>query len=172
MQAVSAVRAVPLKSCLPEGRPKRPVGTVQEAQRARTEANCGGCGDTATPVLAVARPVPGCLRARGSRGTRSSKSCFCAEFTSIEVAFSPLGTRVAQGPLPMEARSEQEMQAIMTPCDACGRDAVIHKVRYKYSVDKPPGESTERHTLRETHRDIECPQCGMRTQVEVHDGRV
>jgi DNA-directed RNA polymerase subunit RPC12/RpoP len=60
------------------------------------------------------------------------------------------------------------MQPIMTSCDACGRDAVIHKIRYKYSVDGRPGQTAQNHTLIETHRDIECPHCGMRTQVEVH----
>jgi rRNA maturation protein Nop10 len=79
---------------------------------------------------------------------------------------------VAALPLPMEARSEQEMQAIMTTCDVCGRDAVIHKIRYKYSVEKPPGQTADNHSLRETHRDIECPHCGMRTQVEVHQSEV
>jgi ssDNA-binding Zn-finger/Zn-ribbon topoisomerase 1 len=82
-----------------------------------------------------------------------------------------IGTDLALLRFAMEAGSEQEMQPIMTPCDACGRDAVIHKIRYKYSVEKPSGPAAENHTLRETQRDIECPQCGMRTQIEVHQSQ-
>ena len=72
----------------------------------------------------------------------------------------------------MEAGSEQEMQPIMTPCDACGRDAVIHRIRYQYSVEKTSGQTVDNHTLCETHREIECPHCGMRTQIEVHNSEV
>jgi hypothetical protein len=61
------------------------------------------------------------------------------------------------------------MQPIMTPCEACGQDAVIHKVRYMYSVDGPPGQLADKHVLRETHRDVECPRCGLQTQIEYHD---
>ncbi|HEX6964142.1 MAG TPA: hypothetical protein VF175_19900 [Lacipirellula sp.] len=60
------------------------------------------------------------------------------------------------------------MQPNMTRCGACGHDAVIHKVRYKYSVDGPPGQPADKHILRETERDIECPQCGVRTETEIH----
>jgi ssDNA-binding Zn-finger/Zn-ribbon topoisomerase 1 len=57
---------------------------------------------------------------------------------------------------------------MVTPCDACGEDAVIRKVRYKYSVDGPPGQPASAHVLRETHQDIECANCGLRTVVERH----
>lgn len=60
------------------------------------------------------------------------------------------------------------MQPNMTRCGVCGHDAVIHKVRYKYSVDGPPGQRPDKHVLRETERDIECPQCGFHTDVETH----
>jgi ssDNA-binding Zn-finger/Zn-ribbon topoisomerase 1 len=60
------------------------------------------------------------------------------------------------------------MDPVMTPCDICGTNAVTHKVRYKYSVDGPPGQPGDKHVLRETHRDIECPQCGLQTQIEKH----
>ena len=59
------------------------------------------------------------------------------------------------------------MDAITIICDVCGQSAVIHKVRYKYIERKTSAGSVE-HILSETQRDIECPACGARTQVENH----
>jgi hypothetical protein len=59
------------------------------------------------------------------------------------------------------------MDAITIICDVCGQSAVIHKVRYKYVERKTPSGEIE-HILRETQRDVECPSCGMHTQVESH----
>jgi DNA-directed RNA polymerase subunit RPC12/RpoP len=60
------------------------------------------------------------------------------------------------------------MHSHTTRCGACGQNAVIHKVRYKYSVEGPPGQLADKHVLRETERDIECPHCGFRTDIEVY----
>lgn len=59
------------------------------------------------------------------------------------------------------------MDPITIICEVCGQSAVIHKVRYKYIERKTTFGQIE-HILRETQRDVECPVCGMRTQMEDH----
>jgi ssDNA-binding Zn-finger/Zn-ribbon topoisomerase 1 len=63
---------------------------------------------------------------------------------------------------------EREDAAMVTPCDACGEDAEIQKTRYTYRVQGPPGHPNNEHVLRETHCDVQCPNCGPRTVVELH----
>jgi len=65
-----------------------------------------------------------------------------------------------------DQREFQTMDAITITCEVCGQTAVIHKVRYKYVERKLPSSSAVDHVLHETQRDIECPNCGMRTQIE------
>jgi len=59
------------------------------------------------------------------------------------------------------------MDAVTIHCDICGTRALVHKVRFEYEPGRPapPGQ----RVLRETQRDIECPNCGRRTQVERHE---
>jgi rubrerythrin len=53
------------------------------------------------------------------------------------------------------------MDPVTVTCNVCGQLALVHSVRYKYDDD-------DGHLLRETHSDIECPSCGLRTQVEAY----
>jgi Zn finger protein HypA/HybF involved in hydrogenase expression len=60
------------------------------------------------------------------------------------------------------------MEPITITCEVCGETAIIHKVRYKYVEQAPLDGRPAEHILRETQRDVECPKCGMRTQIERH----
>jgi predicted RNA-binding Zn-ribbon protein involved in translation (DUF1610 family) len=42
-------------------------------------------------------------------------------------------------------------------------------IHYVYSSEPAEDGASTDHILRETHFDIECPRCGRRTQIEVHD---
>jgi hypothetical protein len=51
----------------------------------------------------------------------------------------------------------------------CGESALVHMIHYVYSSEPAEDGASTDHILRETHFDIECPRCGRRTQIEVHD---
>lgn len=61
------------------------------------------------------------------------------------------------------------MDPVTVTCNVCGQPALVHSVRYNYTMDGPHQPFADRHILRETHSDIECPSCGLRTQVEAYE---
>jgi len=48
----------------------------------------------------------------------------------------------------------------------CGATAVIHEVHYKYAPGEQRSFLEVDRILTEIRRDIDCPRCGFRTQVE------
>ena len=58
------------------------------------------------------------------------------------------------------------MKAVVVKCDQCGASTVVNNIRYKYREDGKPGLPAAEHVLVAIERDIECPACGPRTQVE------
>jgi hypothetical protein len=68
------------------------------------------------------------------------------------------------------------MRARTITCEAvgadgalCGETAVVHMIHYVYGVSSDSNARGFNHVHRETHYDIECPACGLRTQVVCHD---
>jgi hypothetical protein len=51
----------------------------------------------------------------------------------------------------------------------CGQVALVHMVHYVYAIEQQRGKGSSAHVLRETHYEIECPQCGQRTQTVAHN---
>jgi hypothetical protein len=58
------------------------------------------------------------------------------------------------------------MDAETITCGVCGQMAFVHKVRYIYEADGDAGRPPLDHVLIEVQRDVECPVCGERTQIE------
>jgi endogenous inhibitor of DNA gyrase (YacG/DUF329 family) len=58
------------------------------------------------------------------------------------------------------------MEPVTVKCDQCGASTFVHNVRYKYREDGKPGLAAAEHVLVAIERDIECPVCGRRTQLE------
>jgi hypothetical protein len=62
------------------------------------------------------------------------------------------------------------MEPVTIICDACGQTAYVQRVRYKYRAEGDGLRPAEEHVLVEIQRDVECPTCGERTQIE-QDGK-
>jgi hypothetical protein len=62
------------------------------------------------------------------------------------------------------------MEAVTVTCDKCGRTAFVHDAHYEYKeVDGAPASAAD-HILLAIVRNVECPDCGERTQREAFDG--
>jgi hypothetical protein len=61
------------------------------------------------------------------------------------------------------------MEPVMITCELCGQDAFVHKARYRYRAESSNGRPANEHVLLEVQRQVECPTCGMRTQVQTEN---
>jgi hypothetical protein len=67
---------------------------------------------------------------------------------------------------PRIEKGSQGMEPITVTCERCGAAAILHVVRYEYSLNGAERAFANRYILQATHNDIECPACGRRGQVE------
>ncbi|RIK76582.1 MAG: hypothetical protein DCC67_13705 [Planctomycetota bacterium] len=48
----------------------------------------------------------------------------------------------------------------------CGAEALIRRIDYRYTTEVDILQGEARQVLHETHYEVDCPVCGLRTQVE------
>jgi len=58
------------------------------------------------------------------------------------------------------------MEPVVVTCDKCGSDALVHHVRYHHRDGAGPDVPAAEHVLLSVERELECPVCGQRIQVE------
>jgi hypothetical protein len=68
------------------------------------------------------------------------------------------------------------MEPLTVVCNArnaagtwCGQTAVVHSAQYEFATDLYGSPGGIQHTLKSAIYEIECPNCGRRTQIEKHE---
>ena len=60
------------------------------------------------------------------------------------------------------------MDPVTITCDACGETAFVRNIHYQYDGEHQLGQPADGHRLIQTEWEVECPNCGVRTQVKSH----